>query len=98
MKIKGTVTTIERLDVDVRPEDMFKALVRIAWERAGGHPGQYVNRRGYWETDHGGHGSGFQEQHRKATDVERELIRLLESMRDVTGLRVPVYAPGSEKK
>jgi len=30
--------------------------------------------------------------------VERELIRLLESMRDVTGLRVPVYAPGSEKK
>lgn len=46
-------------------------------------PGHYVNHRGNWEIDHGGHGSGYQEELRPPTPEETSILKALELLESI---------------
>ena len=71
MKVNGSYTTYTKVEVSC--SEMLESL-RGELQRLYKLPGQYINRDGFWETDYGGHGSGYQEKRRAATEKEKELM------------------------
>lgn len=66
-----TLRATERrhIEAEVSMDEIYKAVrnhCHALWK----FPGEYINRRGKWEIDHGGHGSGYQEELRDATPEE----------------------------
>lgn len=70
MKFKGTQTIFT--DVDISTYELKNTLHQFILK---GMPGEYINKDGFWEIDYGGHGSGYREIQRAATNEEKELMK-----------------------
>lgn len=78
IKIKGK--KIEPVEIAVSREGLLQAVERELWSTVR-HPGQYINSSLHWETDHGGHGRGYQEQHRVANADEAQIAEIIIKLR-----------------
>jgi hypothetical protein len=68
---KMRATESRYIEVEVSMDEIIKKVEskvrsRMNW------PGEYINRNGNWEIDHGGHGSGYRETLREVTEDERK--------------------------
>lgn len=81
MKVDGSVTTIERVTVDITAASMIDAMQK-QWLIDIGQVGNYINQNGEWEewTDTG-HGSGITEIVRAATESEIDIIHAFKTLR-----------------
>lgn len=82
MQMKGSVTEVKTVYVDIAPNDMIEAL-KARWKQNTTDRGEYINSDGQWETWHDIHGSGITEIHRQATDEE---VRVWEAFKILSSL------------
>lgn len=89
MRLKGTRTIHEPVEIDVSNSDLFEAVQTATWAKLGPKPGDYINTAGVWESwEDTGHGSGLTTTHRKATDAEVAVDKALKVVqKTLTGHR-----------
>lgn len=77
MKITATTTKIETVEVEVSPKTVADNLREFWLKGLNKTADYYINHKGEWETwdDCGGQGSGFYEQHGKASKQEKEVLK-----------------------
>ena len=83
MEMKGSVTRVETVKVDISPRDMLEAMQK-KWLQDIKQGGNYINSKGHWEdwTDTG-HGSGITETYREATDEEKAIVAAFRTLRGI---------------
>ena len=83
MRMQGSVTKVETVDVDISPSAMVDALDK-QWHCDIKMFGHYINLDGFWEdwTDTG-HGSGITKVLREATEEEKTISKAFRTLRQI---------------
>jgi hypothetical protein len=88
MKVTGSVTKVETVDVIIDPVKVLEKLY-TKWEcgleglQQGYYDTVYINSKGIWEGWVNTHGSGITTQLRPATDEEKAVVEAFRLVRDV---------------
>ncbi len=87
MFVKGKRTTTDYVQIDVRPDEVFTALVEHIWEGRRPPQAQYINGEGVWESWEALHGSGLTNTYGTASGADQLLQEALKKVQEALRLR-----------